>query len=63
MNRLGPILAAILAATTPPAGHAVDCLTYLAADKALQAQVRVYRQEYEGIMSQFYEAEREAMYT
>lgn len=63
MNRLAFILGATLAGTIPSAGHAVDCLAYLAADKALQAQVRVYRQEYEGIMSQFYEAEREATYT
>ena len=63
MNRLAFILGATLAATIPPAGHAADCLAYLAVDKALQAQVRVYRHEYEVIMSQFYEAEREATYT
>ena len=63
MNRLAFILGATLAATIPPAGHAADCLAYLAADKALQAQVRVSHHEYEVIMSQFYDAEREATYT
>ena len=60
MSRAAIMLAGVLAATVPHAGHAIDCLAYLAADEAFQPARNAYIQARERAWATYWQAEKDA---